>query len=229
MFSMVGLKYGGRDAWGSAVGYHCFSSTAASQIHWGCSMNLQRRILSCTFVSKVKDHVACSAEIPSAKVPLKSKCCLLWMHGVAVLLKPTSCRCRRLRVSERFEALELQIWEKRKRITKKTIAVSWIPILKPPPSTTGWSNGARRSCWYLCSILSCVLNPSCLLEILRFLSHEILLALPFLSFKPRAHLCPLFSLHAHGFFVVELLFFSFLISVENWDETRVKTHLRYKL
>lgn len=144
MFSMVGLKYGGRDACGSAVGYHCFSSTAASQIHWGCSMNLQRRILSCTCVSKVKDHMACFAEISSAKLPLKPKCCLLWMHGVAVLLKPTSCRCRRLRVSEILEGLDLQIWGKRKKSMKKTIALSWIPILKPPPSTTGWSNGATH-------------------------------------------------------------------------------------
>lgn len=228
MFSMVGLKDGGRDACGSAGGCHCFSSTAAPQIHWGCSMNLQRRILSCTCVSKVKDHVACSAEIPSAKVPLKPKCCLLCMHGIAVLLKPTSCRYRRLRVSKILEGLELQIWEKRKRITKKTIALSWIPILKPPPSTTGWSNGARRSADTSAAFCPVSwIHPACWK--FRFLSHEILLASPFLSLKPRAHLCLLFSLHTHGFFVLELPVFSFLISVENWDETRVKTRLRYKL
>lgn len=65
--------------------------------------------------ARLKDQVACSAEMSSAKVPLKPN----WMHGVAVLLKATSYRYRRyrrLRVSERFEGLDPQIWGKRKKL-----------------------------------------------------------------------------------------------------------------
>lgn len=75
-------------------------------------MNPQRMTSNCTCLVKVKEHVACSVEIPSAKVPLKPNCYLLRIKQRAIGPEGSE-------FQKNFEGLDLQIpWGKQKMLIR---------------------------------------------------------------------------------------------------------------